>query len=231
MKTIDKREKAQYNICKPNGSFEIGQEAVMRHKSQDIMKKIVKTIEYCWMNEGTSPSIKYIADDLNLSKSTVHAYLVEMSERGLIRYTPGDINTERTVMISDSNCTAPVCGAVKCGDPQLEEAEILEYVRLPSSIFGKGDMYILKAKGDSMVDAGIDEGDTVVVENIQFPEKNDIVVAMDDEGANTLKRYKGSNKKGQARLAYENEERYPGKELLLDSMRIQGIAKFVIKKL
>ena len=65
----------------------------------------------------------------------------------------------------------------------------------------------------------------------QYPEKNDIVVALDEEGANTLKRYKGANKKGQARLAYENESKYPGKEILLDQMRIQGIAKFVIKKL
>jgi SOS-response transcriptional repressor LexA len=82
-----------------------------------------------------------------------------------------------------------------------------------------------------MADAGIDDGDTVVVENRQFPEVNDIVVAMDDEGANTLKRYKGVNANGQARLAYENAENYPGREILLDSIRIQGIAKFVIKKL
>ena len=81
-----------------------------------------------------------------------------------------------------------------------------------------------------MVDAGIEDGDTVVVENNLYAEKNDIVVAMDDEGANTLKRFKGS-RKGKAVLAYENNDRYPGKEILLDKMRIQGIARFVIKKL
>ena len=203
----------------------------MRYKDQDKINKIVEIIEYWRLKEGAVPTITQIAADANMSRSCVHAYLKEMDERGIITYSRRHYDTSRTEMISDDINTAPIVGSVKCGDPQLEEAEIYEYVRLPSSIFGNKEMYILKAKGDSMVDAGIDEGDTVVVENRQCPEKNDIVVAMDEEGANTLKRYKGTNKKGQARLAYENEDRYPGKEILLDSMRIQGIARFVIKKL
>lgn len=203
----------------------------MRYKDQEKINKIVEIIEYWRLKEGAVPTITQIAADANMSRSCVHAYLKEMDERGIITYSRRHYDTSRTEMISDDINTAPIVGSVKCGDPQLEEAEIYEYVRLPSSIFGNKEMYILKAKGDSMVDAGIDEGDTVVVENRQYPEKNDIVVAMDEEGANTLKRYKGTNKNGQARLAYENEDRYPGKEILLDSMRIQGIARFVIKKL
>ena len=203
----------------------------MRYKDQDKINKIVQIIEYWRLKEGTEPTISQIAADANMSRSCVHNYLKEMNEKGIISYSRRHYDTSRTEMISEEITTAPVCGTVKCGDPQLEEAEIYEYVRLPVSIFGNKEMYILKAKGDSMVDAGIEDGDTVVVENRQFPEKDDIVVAMDEEGANTLKRYKGANKKGQARLAYENVERYPGKEILLDSMRIQGIARFVIKKL
>ena len=83
-----------------------------------------------------------------------------------------------------------------------------------------------------MIDAGIDEGDYVVVENRQNAEKEDIVVALDEEGANTLKRFKGIEKKtGEAILAFENQETYPGKTLKMDKMRIQGVARFVIKKL
>ena len=203
----------------------------MRYKDPERIQKIVEIIEYWKLKEGREPTIADIAKDAEMPQSRVHAYLREMDEKGIITYSRRHYDTSRTEMISDDINTAPIVGSVKCGDPQLEEAEIYEYVRLPSSIFGNKEMYILKAKGDSMVDAGIDEGDTVVVENRQYPEKHDIVVAMDEEGANTLKRYKGTNKKGQARLAYENEERYPGKEILLDSMRIQGIARFVIKKL
>ncbi|MBQ6171468.1 MAG: repressor LexA [Clostridia bacterium] len=203
----------------------------MRYKDPERIKKIVEIIEYRKLKEGTEPTITQIAADAGMPVSRVYAYLKEMDEKGIISFSRGHYETPKTEMISDDINTAPIVGSVKCGDPQLKEAEIYEYVRLPSSIFGNKEMYILKAKGDSMVDAGIDEGDTVVVENRQYPEKNDIVVAMDEEGSNTLKRYKGTNKKGQARLAYENKERYPGKEILLDSMRIQGIARFVIKKL
>ncbi len=203
----------------------------MRHKNPERIQKIVEIIEYQKLKEGREPTIADIAKDAGMPQSRVHAYLREMDKKGIITYRLRQFDTPKTEMISVDINTAPVVGSVKCGDPQLKEAEIYEYVRLPSSIFGNKEMYILKAKGDSMVDAGIDEGDTVVVENRQYPEKNDIVVAMDEEGSNTLKRYKGTNKKGQARLAYENKERYPGKEIPLDSMRIQGIARFVIKKL
>ena len=203
----------------------------MRYKDPERIRKIIEIIEYWKLKESKEPTIKQIAAEADMPISRVHSYLVEMNEKGLITYGHRRYDTPKTEMISDDINTAPVVGTVKCGDPQLEEAEIYEYVRLPASIFGNKDMYILKAKGDSMTDAGIDDGDTVVVENRQYPEKNDIVVAMDEEGANTLKRYRGVNKKGQAVLAYENDEDYPGKVILLDSMRIQGIARFVIKKL
>ena len=82
-----------------------------------------------------------------------------------------------------------------------------------------------------MVDAGIDEGDFIVVENTPVATKNDIVVAMDDDNQNTLKRYKGLNKDGKAVLAYENDNQYPNEKLIIDKMRIQGIARFVIKRI
>ena len=203
----------------------------MRYKDPERIKRIVGIIEHWKLKEGSEQTITQIAADAGMPVSRVYAYLKEMDEKGLISFSRGHYETPRTEMISDNTNMAPVCGSVKCGDPQLEEAEIYEYVRLPASLFGKKEMYILQAKGDSMDDAGIEQGDYVVVENSQSPRKNDIVVAIDEEGANTLKRFKGANKKGQARLAYENEKEYPGKELLLDQMRIQGIARFVIKKL
>ncbi len=202
----------------------------MRRKDPERIQKIIEIIEYWKLKEGREPTIADIAKDAGMPQSRVHAYLKEMDEKGIITYRHRQFDTPRTEMISDDINTAPVVGSVKCGDPQLEEAEIYEYVRLPASIFGNKEMYILRASGDSMTDAGIDDGDTVVVENKQYAEKNDIVVATDDDGANTLKRYVGTSK-GKAVLNYENAEKYPGKQILLDKMRIQGIARFVIKKL
>ena len=68
---------------------------------------------------------------------------------------------------------------------------IEEYVNLPTNLFGKGDFYILRAKGDSMEDAGISEGDLVVILKQPTAEVGDIVVALDDQNQNTLKRFGG----------------------------------------
>ena len=202
----------------------------MRRKDPERIQKIVEIIEHWKLEEGREPTIADIAEEANMPPSRVHAYLKEMDERGIITYANRRFDTPKTEVLSGGLNPAPIVGSIKCGDPQLEQAEILEYVTLPVAIFGKNEMYILKASGDSMEDAGIEEGDYVVVENTPHPEKNDIIVAMDDDGENTLKRFKGANRKGQARLAYENESKYPGKEILLDQMRIQGVARFVIKK-
>lgn len=202
----------------------------MRKKDPGRAENILKAIERLKLTEGKEPTIPEISKATGLSYSRIHSYLIEMNEKGIIKYSGRHYETPKTGMISSDVTTVPVVGSVRCGEPQPEEAEIIEYVRLPSAIFGKRDMYILTARGDSMEDAGIDEGDYVVVENVREPSRNDIVVAMDEDGENTLKRYKGSDKEGRARLAYENESAYPGREILLDRMSIQGVARFVIKK-
>ncbi len=202
----------------------------MRKKDPERMDKIVGAIEHLKLAEGKEPTIPEIAAATGMSYSRVHSYLVEMNEKGIISYGNRRYDTPKTEMMSDRGRAVPIVGSIRCGDPQSEEPEILEYVRLPSAIFGSRDMYILTARGDSMEDAGIGEGDFVVVENVKEPHKDDIVVAMDGDGANTLKRFKGSGGKGRARLAYENESVYPGKEILVDRMMIQGVARFVIKK-
>ncbi len=203
----------------------------MSYKDPDRIKKIVKIIEDWRILEGTEPTITQIAEKAGMGRARVHAYLKEMDEQGIITYSRRHYNTPKTEMINERSGATPIVGSVKCGDPELEEAEIEEYVRLPETIFGDKSMYILRARGDSMVDAGIDEGDFIVVENTPVAAKNDIVVAMDDDNQNMLKRYKGLNKDGNAVLAYENDNRYPNEKLIIDKMRIQGIARFVIKRI
>ena len=99
-------------------------------------------------------------------------------------------------------------------------------------MFGKGDFYILRAKGDSMVDAGIDEDDLLVIERNCPALVGDIVVALDEDNQNTLKRYAGYDEdSGYYILEYENEEQYPGKTIKLRSFQVQGVARHVIKSL
>ena len=131
-----------------------------------------------------------------------------------------------------ADIAAPLVGSIYCGSPEEEEENVEEYVSLPVSLFGKGDFYILRAKGDSMVDAGIDEGDLLVIERNCPASEGDIVVALDQEQQNTLKRYVGfDNDEKCFILAYENEARYPGEVIKLKSFEVQGVARHVIKAL
>ena len=95
-----------------------------------------------------------------------------------------------------------------------------------------GKFYILRAKGDSMVDAGIDEDDLLVIERNCPALEGDIVVALDEDNQNTLKRYAGYDEdSGYYILEYENEARYPGKAIKVRSFQVQGVARHVIKSL
>ena len=113
---------------------------------------------------------------------------------------------------------------------RLAVIDIEEYVNLPESIFGTGELYILRAYGDSMVDSGIEPGVLVVVDKNAKPKVDDIVVVLNADNENTLKQYKGK-KNGKYVFAYMNEEKYPGETIELDSFVCQGVAKHMIKSL
>ena len=117
-------------------------------------------------------------------------------------------------------------GSIRCGTPEFEEQDIDAYYTLPEAIFGRGEFYILTAKGDSMIEADIEEGDLVVVKKTAEAQKGDIIVALLN-GENTLKRLMISN--GEYVLHPENShmEDIPiGNE---DEFYIQGVATHVIK--
>lgn len=174
----------------------------------------------------------YSAEGVGVARSTTHRYLQELSDRNLIDYGRGILSAPQSAKMKTAYVSAPLVGSIRCGNPEDEEESIEEYVSLPVSMFGKGDFYILRAKGDSMVDAGIDEDDLLVIERNCPALEGDIVVALDEDNQNTLKRYAGYDKdSGYYILEYENEARYPGKTIKVRSFQVQGVARHVIKSL
>lgn len=206
----------------------------MRSKSTELMEEIYSYIDQYYSAKHTSPSTAEIANGVGVSKATTYRYLVEMDNRGMLEYD-GSSQTIITSMIRKfapeiSSC--PVVGSIACGSTQTEEENIEEYVSLPVSLFGKGDFYILRANGDSMVDAGIDNGDLVVISKQNEAKVGDIIVALDQNKENTLKRYGGIDAVAQeAVLLYQNQSRYPDLEIRVKKLSIQGVAKHVIKAL
>ena len=104
----------------------------------------------------------------------------------MLSYDGKEIRTELTEKVMPNMNRAAVLGSVSCGVPRFAEENIEEYVSLPEALFGRGEFFILKAKGDSMIDAGIDDGDLVVIKQQSSAEDGQIVVALMDDEA-TLK--------------------------------------------
>ena len=203
----------------------------MKPRSAEKKREICDFVNEFRSSSGRVPSLQVIADAFGVNRSTVLRYLREMDEDGLVSYSAKDIQTRRFNSVNTKTTQARVVGSIPCGEAQYEEEYVDEFINLPESLFGKGEYYILHASGDSMVDAGIADGDLVVVDAKAEAKVGNVVVALTDRGESTMKCFEGFDENGKVILAYRNEMSYPGKVILADSMAVQGIAKYVIKAL
>ena len=205
----------------------------MRSKDPELMEKISRYIGDYYRKIHRTPTVRAIADGVGLSKSAVYNYLREMNDRGMISYEDGVVADLPKIDKTETGYfSAPLVGSIRCGDPETEEEQVEMYISLPEALFGRGDFYLLRATGDSMVDAGITEGDLIVIKKQPTCEKGDIVVALDQDGQNTLKIYGGVDEEnGMAVLKYANEEAYPGERILVSRLVLQGVARHVIRRI
>ena len=204
----------------------------MRYKSLELKKQIYAFVNEWRQVSGKSPSLKNIADGMGVSRTTVYRYLLEMNDENWgLTYTGDAIETKEFNSENTYLSTAKIVGSIPCGEATPEEEYVEDYINLPASLFGKGEFYILRARGDSMTDVGIDEGDMVVIRKQQTADIGNIVVALDDENCNTLKRFGGFDDEGNAILEYMNQEVYPDKIIIVKELVVQGVAEHVIKKL
>lgn len=197
----------------------------MRSKDPEIMKRIVDFVEAYHLDYNSSPSLRVIADGVGIGSTTVYRYLMEMNERGMICYDGKTIRNEKIDKSQRGTIRAAVIGRIACGIPNLAEQYVEGYVNLPESLFGQGNFYILRASGCSMTEAGIDDGDLVVIREQNTAEDGQIVVALVDDEA-TLKRFFHEGDK--IRLHPENPRM---KDIFVTDCRIQGVAVKVIHDL
>ena len=185
--------------------------------------------EYYGANKAI-PSVRDIAAGTGISISTVHRCLRDMKENGELEYSGRRSVSTRRIEMEGYHHAMAVLGYVACGEGQEETEEVIEYIRMPESLIGKGEFFALIAKGESMVDAGIHPGDYVVIRKQNHAEIGDIIVAL-DQGMNNLK-VLGYNKKRERyflRSCNEDRERYA--DIYPDELQIQGVAVCVSKKL
>lgn len=199
----------------------------MRYKSEETMKEITAAIDSYFFIHKETPSITEIAKLVGRSRSTIHAYLQEMNRIGQIHYDGVTLETPVTSKADSGYSLSPIIGSIACGEPQYEEENFEAYVALPDALFGPGEHFILRAKGESMIEAGIDPGDLIVVRKQNTADEGDIVVALVDNET-TLKRFYIDKEKKCVRLHPENRTM---NDILVKSCYIQGVAQHVIKAL
>ena len=201
----------------------------MRSKNTELMNKIHRYVNEFCLETSRTPSVAEIAQALGISKGTAHNYLKAMDEREMISYQDGELLTRVTRKCSTEQVGIPLAGVIPCGPPEEEVENIEEFIFMPRALLGEGKFFILRADGDSMVDAGIDSGDLVVVRRQLEAAPGQIVAALVD-GGSTLKRLQYNKEADRYELHPENREKnYP--LIQGNNISIQGVAVRVMKSL
>lgn len=199
----------------------------MAVKNQELYNKIKACIDRFFDINGYSPSVRDISVVIGTPKSTVQRYLDQMRKNGLLKTGKYGLETEHIAKTERTVVAVPVLGFIPCGHLTEEEEHIDSYIKLPRSFLGEGEFFILTAHGDSMIEAGIDDGDLVVVRQQSHAGRGDIIVALAD-GKNTLKRYFPEPENKRIRLHPENSQM---EDFYVKELYIQGVATKVIKDL
>ena len=178
------------------------------NKQKEILEYVKKEI----LNKGYPPTVRDICIAVNLkSTSSVHAHLETLEKNGYIRRDPtkpraievidDSFNTARREMVN-----VPLVGRVAAGEPILAIENVESYFPVPTEYMPNNQSFMLKVKGDSMINAGIFDGDNIFVEKDADIQNGDIVVALIDDSATVKTFYKEENC---IRLQPENDNLEP----------------------
>ena len=177
-------------------------------KQNEILEYIKDEI----LKKGYPPTVREICEKVNLrSTSSVHAHLSTMERNGFIRRDP---TKPRAIEICDDSfqvvrtemTSLPVIGDIAAGQPLLAQENIQSYFPVPAEYVPSGESYVLRVRGESMINAGIFDGDYIFINSCNTASNGDIVVALIDDSATVKTFYK---EKDHIRLQPENDSMDP----------------------
>ncbi|AZT90215.1 transcriptional repressor LexA [Caldicellulosiruptor changbaiensis] len=195
-------------------------------KQEEILEFIKKRIK----EKGYPPAVREICEATGLkSTSTVHGHLTRLEKKGYIRRDP---SKPRAIEIVDDDfyvhrnvIQLPLVGKVTAGEPILAVENIEDTITLPYDLVGTEDAFLLRVKGDSMIDAGIFDNDIIIVRRQNVAENGDIVVALIDEEATVKRFFKESD---HIRLQPENKAMDP---IIVKDVKILGKVIGLIRRM
>ena len=196
-------------------------------KQQEILDFLKKEI----LTKGYPPAVREICEAVHLkSTSSVHSHLETLEKNGYIRRDP---TKPRAIEIMDDSfnylrteteiTSIPIIGTVAAGQPLLAVENITDYFPFPAQLLPNEETFILRVKGESMVNMGIYDGDYLIVEKTGTAKNGEVVVALVDDSA-TVKRFYAEN--GHYRLQPENDYMEP---IIVDHVEILGKAIRLIR--
>ena len=199
----------------------------MRTNREELMNSIMEFINKNYQEKDKIPSIREIAEGVGIPKSSIARYLNEMTELGVIENNGGHRGIRTTSMnkVPNNLNAIPIVGAISCGPTIFAEQNIEDYLYVPNWFLGSGKHYVLRAFGNSMINAGIEEGDQLFIRAQSTAEEGQIVVARVGDEA-TLKRFYIDREKGKIRLHPENDAM---EDMFFDEIDIQGIVVKSVK--
>lgn len=191
-------------------------------KISEKQREILEYIKQEILQRGYPPAVREICEAVNLkSTSSVHSHLETLEKNGFIRRDPtkpraieildDDFNLTRREVVN-----VPVVGQVAAGEPILAEQNIQDYFPIPVEYMPNAETFMLKVKGESMINAGIFSGDTVLVQRQSDARNGDMVVALVDDSATVKTFYK---EEGHYRLQPENDTMDP---IIVDHCEVLG---------
>ncbi|MBB6452827.1 repressor LexA [Salirhabdus euzebyi] len=197
------------------------------NKLSKRQEAILEYIKEQVLDKGYPPSVREIAQAVGLaSSSTVHGHLSRLEQKGFIRRDPTKpraieilhIDSDVDMIPRNEAFYAPVIGKVTAGEPITAIENIEEYVPVPAHLAtSEDDLFVLNVQGESMIEAGILDGDRVIVRKQQTAQNGDIVVAMTEEEEATVKRF--FKEKNYIRLQPENATMEP---IIVQNVMILG---------
>ncbi|MEW4413800.1 transcriptional repressor LexA [Clostridium sp. AN503] len=185
-------------------------------------QEILEYIKGCILKKGYPPAVREICEAVHLkSTSSVHSHLETLERNGYIRRDPTkpraiEILDDEFALTRREMVQVPVIGTVAAGQPILAQENIEDYFPIPASILPNAETFMLRVKGESMINIGIFDGDQVIVEQTKTARNGEIVVALVEDSA-TVKRF--FKEKGHYRLQPENDNMEP---IIVNQVEILG---------
>ena len=199
----------------------------MRTLCEGTMRDVVSFVDRYYEKNGYTPTIAEIARGLSLAVGTVHKYLHRMAEDSKIELAGRHVVTP---LIAARQRNAPLAGEIACGSPVWVEETRDEAVPLPADVPAGSEYFWLRARGRSMINAGIDDGDLVLIRRQPAADPGQIVAALIENEA-TLKIFLPDPKRRKNVLRAANDDKAAYPDRIYDAILIRGVAVRVLKPL